>query len=537
MHTRSGSRKRARRRAIVPAGGSGEALRVEIPGASPREGAERTEPARRARPTGGTPRERALVAALVLFAALRVWAFAFAFPFFTNVDEHRHVDMALKYARGYWPLPGEGAYEREMVGLLARASPEYATPEADAVAPPLRHAPPGALTRRLEQGERLVSSGPNLEAFQPPVYYALAGGWLRAARAAGAGPAAGIYAVRALGGVLLAALVAAAWVWLRAVVPEEPLLVWGVPSLLAVFPMDAFFYVTPDAASPALAGGAVALALGAAERRTHPWVWAAAGALGAVAFLAKYTNALVVAALAVASVAALARRGDASRWRGPAVAWAVFALPCAAWLARNRLRFGSFTASEMKLSHLGWGTRSPAEWLGHPLSGLAGWGEFLGGLVPLFWRGEIVWRRDVLALPAADAFYVVTTALGLALAAASALRRGGGAPLAVRGCLAVVALAVAELALLSLSFAFHATSNPPADHPFFVHGRLVSGALLPFAVCYVWGVRVATSPLPPAWRGRCGAAALGLIALVCLASELWLSRAVFHSAYNLYAVP
>jgi len=487
---------------------------------------------------GGTPRERALVAALVLFAVLRVWAFAFAFPFFTNVDEHRHVDMALKHARGYWPLPGEAAYEREMVGLLAaHASPEYATPEEDAVAPPLHRASPGALARRLEQGERLVSSGPNLEAFQPPVYYALAGGWLRAVRALGAGPALGLYAVRALGGVLLAVLVGVSWLWLRAAAPGEPLLVWGVPALLAVFPMDAFFYVTPDAASPALAGGAIALALGAAQRRARAWVWALAGALASAAFLAKYTNLLVVAALAAASVATLRRRDAAARWRGPAAAWAAFALPCAAWLARNRLHFGSFTASETKLAHLGWGTRSPAEWLEHPLFGPSGWLELLGGLVPMFWRGEIVWRRDVLALPAADVFYTATTALLLGLAAASALRRGASAPLAVRGSLTVVGLAVAELAVLSVSFAFHATSNPPAAHPFFVHGRLVSGALLPFAVCYVWGVRVATSPLPPGWRVRCGAAALGLVALVCLASELWLSRAVFGSGYNLYSLP
>lgn len=526
MHARSPPRKRrpAADGAIVPVARSGDSLRVELLGAAGTE--------------GRASRERAVVAALAVFAVLRVWAFAFAFPFFTNVDEHRHVDMALKYARGYWPRAGEGAYESEMAGLLASfASPEYATPRGDTVPPPLGQARPGALARRLEQGERFVSSGPNLEAFQPPVYYAVAGAWLGALRALGAGPALQLYGVRALGGLALGALVAAAFAWLRAAAPDEPLLFLGVPALLAVFPMDAFFYVTPDAASPALAGGAVAVALGAATGRARARVWAGAGALAAAAFLAKYTNAMVVGALAVATVASLARRDapPSSRWRGPAAAWVAFAAPALAWLVRNRLVFGSFTASETKLSYLGWGSRSLADWPGHPLFHLSGWLEFLGGLVPMFWRGEIVWRREVLALPAADLFYTVTTAALLGLAAAWALRRGGGpAALAVRGSLAVVALAVAQLAVLSMSFVFHTTSNPPADHPFFVQGRLVSGALLPFAVLYVQGLRVATAPLPPAWRRRCAAAALAVVAGVCLASEVWLSRPVFRSAYNLY---
>ena len=58
-------------------------------------------------------REGACIAALAVFAALRVLAFSAAFPFFSNVDEHRHVDAVFKYARGYLPRPDNGAYESE----------------------------------------------------------------------------------------------------------------------------------------------------------------------------------------------------------------------------------------------------------------------------------------------------------------------------------------------------------------------------------------------------------------------------------------
>ena len=71
-------------------------------------------------------REGIVVVALAVVAAVRVFAFAAAFPFFSPIDEHRHVDAALKYARGYVPQPGTDAYERETATFLGMyGSPEY----------------------------------------------------------------------------------------------------------------------------------------------------------------------------------------------------------------------------------------------------------------------------------------------------------------------------------------------------------------------------------------------------------------------------
>ncbi len=73
---------------------------------------------------------------LAVLAALRVAVFAAAFPLFSNVDEHKHIDMVLKHARGYWSEPGGDAFEAETgryLGLFG--TPEYLL-EAERVVPP-----------------------------------------------------------------------------------------------------------------------------------------------------------------------------------------------------------------------------------------------------------------------------------------------------------------------------------------------------------------------------------------------------------------
>ena len=151
-------------------------------------------------------REGILVLTLAAAAALRVFLFASAFPFFTNVDEHRHVDLVLKYARGYAPLPGSDAYEPEVPGLLARyGSPEYHVHDERfrerGVAPPSWQRDPAEVRRQIEANTAYFARRPNMEAYQPPLYYAIAGGWLAFGRAIGVEGGALLYWVRQLNAV------------------------------------------------------------------------------------------------------------------------------------------------------------------------------------------------------------------------------------------------------------------------------------------------------------------------------------------------
>jgi hypothetical protein len=485
-------------------------------------------------------RERFFVGLLAAFAAIRMLTFAGAFPFFTNVDEHRHVDMALKYARGALPRPERAPYEPEFPRLLALyGTQEYVHPAGRPPAPPTWQLGDAVLERRIQRNRARFSGAPNLEIFQSPVYYALAGGWLATVRASGLDWGRALYAVRALGALALAGLIAMAWALLRETHPDRATVRLGVPLLLAAAPLDVFHYVTGDSLSPLSAGLAFAGSLRCAiDPGRRPLDFAFAGAATAAAILTKSTSIVAVGLLLFATARTLAGgpRGHGRRLR-LGLLWASFALPFGAWVGRTWVLSGSLLGTASKVAGLGWGVRPVGEWLSHPLFTPSGLWAFLRDLVPIFWRGEVVWYREVLAHPSADLLYGVTTALFLAAALAS-WRRGDARARSVQGAsLYCVAGAVAVLAVLSLRFVFSDTTNPSAAHPYFVQGRLVSGAWLPFAILYTAGIERICGVLAPSRRLPAAAVLIGGVAAAALVSELVLAWPVFGSPYNFYHLP
>ncbi len=485
--------------------------------------------------------ERALVLALAIFAGLRVLCFALAFPFFTNVDEYRHVDAVLKYARGQLPQAGPVPYEPEMARLLGVVgSPEY---HRDPVAPLRPELPPPAwqssrkeVASRVARMEAYLKSRHSLEAGQAPVYYAAAGAWLVVGRAFGLRDAALLYWVRLLPALAAAALVFACWAVLRVLYAERPFVFWGVALLVAVMPQDAAYYVTGDALSPLLGGVAFLLTV---RLLAHPsaenGAYFAAGVALAAALLAKYPNAALYASSGVVSVV-LARRGAAPRRL--ALLWAAALAPALVWFGRNAWLGAGLTGTAFKVERLGWTPKPLSDWLDHPVFSPAGAWVFSRDLVTSFWRGELVWQQRLLASAAADALYRVVSFGGLAFAAVGMLRgRGSGtARAAEAAAAAAVVAAVGLLGLLSLAFVFDATVHPSPAYPYFSNGRLVGGVLVPLALLIVRGIEEATSWLPR--RGEVAAwGALAALAAVAVVSELALTAPVFASAYNAYHLP
>ena len=242
--------------------------------------------------------------------------------------------------------------------------------------------------------------------------------------------------------------------------------------------------------------------------------------------------------LALAGGAALRRARERAAVRGYALYAAAFALPVGIWLVRNQLLQGDWLGTAAKVDLLGWSHNPLSAWLGHPLFTPRGFASFTADLVPRFWRGELVWRRNELAWPPADAIYTVTTLVFLALATAALPRRPRGpARSAEIASAASLAISVAILVLLSLLFVFPEHGNPSAERPWFHHGRLIGGALLPFAVLYVRGLCVLTSALPPRARAPTAFALLAAICALAVGSELWLSAPAFRSAHNFWHLP
>jgi branched-subunit amino acid transport protein len=494
-------------------------------------------------------REGSCIVALAVLAALRVLLFSAAFPFFTNVDEHRHVDAVLKYAGGYLPRPENSGYEPEMARYLGIfGSPEYHFREgaegAREVPPPPWRRSSGEMLRSIEWGEKFLAKRTNLESMQPPAYYAMAGLWLRLGRALGIQGGNLLYWVRGLGPLLVFALVISSYLFLREIYPDDTFMRLGVPLLVSVFPTDVFFYVTRDALSPLVAGIGFFLALRIVTRPTagfgaHVLVAAVMG----LAFLSKYTNVALLGVCGLCTLIAVARRPGAREIRGEGgrllAMWALIAAPVGAWLVRNLFVFGDLTGTAYKIERMGWGRKPLSEYGDHPIFTLSGLHTFIGKLIPLFWRGELVWHQAPLASPTADGFYIATTLLFVALAALGLRRRmaAGPARLAEGMSLATVLASVVLLAGLSLMYVFHEKSNPPAHLPYFVQGRLISGVLLPFLVIYTRGIEVATSRLPPRAAPAAAWACLALIACVAVVSEVSLQWAVFRSEYNLFHLP
>ena len=494
-------------------------------------------------PAASSRREAALIAALATFAALRVALFAAAFPFFANVDEQKHVDMVLKYARGFLPEPGRAGYEPQMGQLVGMyASPEYLAEPGEIAPPPAWRRPPAAMVGVIERSEHFLAARDNKEAEQPPAYYAVAGAWLRLGRALGLEGARLLYFVRGLGVLVAGALVWVAHRLVRDLYRDAELMRFGVPLLAAVFPQDTLFYVTPDVFSPLLGGLCFALSLRLARRpESGAAVYAAAGIALAAALLTKWSNAALGVVAAAASLYALTH---ASRPLGVrrfaaklAWQWGLALVPVALWCGRSLRLYGDPTGSALKLARLGWGRKPFAAWFDHPIFTVSGVWEFATGLIPTFWRGELAWHRTDLALPAIDALYTGSTLLLLLLALAGLRGREPARFLAEGLALLAVAVATATLAVLSLSFVFDATTNPTASHPYFVQGRLISGVLLPFLLVYVRGIEVAAARLPARVARSAGWLGIAALALAVSISEVVLAGPVFSSGYNAFHLP
>ena len=487
-------------------------------------------------PAAPSRRETAFVAALAIFAALRVACFAAAFPFFANIDEQKHVDMVLKYADGYLPRPGRDAYQPEMgqlVGLYG--SPEYLQGPSEPAPPPAWRRTPAGMLGVIAASERFLAERANKEAEQPPFYYAVAGAWLRLGRALGFEGARLLYFVRGIGALVAGALVWVAHRLVRELYRDETLVRWGVPLLSPSSRRIRSSTSHRTCSRRCWAVSVFALSLRLARRpESGALVHAAAGLVLAAALLTKWTNAALWVVAAAASLHAIAHASPAAAARRfgakLALQWTLALAPVAFWCERSLRLYGDPTGSALKVARLGWGRKPLAEWLEHPIFTPSGVFEFATGLIPTFWRGELAWHRTDLALPAMDALYTASTLLLLVLALAGLRGREPGRFLAEGLALVAVAVATGLLALLSLAFVFDATTNPSASRPYFVQGRLISGVLLPFLLVYLRGLEVATARLPARAARRLGSAAVIALALAVSISELALAWPVFASA-------
>lgn len=475
---------------------------------------------------------------------LRTLFFLGAFPLFNNVDEAFHIDLVIKRTMGLPIRPhepiGEATRDLELryatgLGVHGREvrfywSPEYADPRLpEGVATlPFWKASATVQSAFEARAKAMWPTGPNHQAFEPPLYYAIAACWARLGRALGFGEASLLYWVRAMDAVIVGGLVLLAAAFGRLCDPASRAFRLGMPLLVAAIPQKALYSITNDALSP-LVGGLAACAglrLLVSERARARDALAGGVAIG-LGILTKLTNVLLIAMLPLIVAFRFRRDGLAGAGRAAGFLVGGIALPVVLW----RIVAGpSAFQPGAKAAALGWTYRPLAELIDHPILTASGAWFFVSQLLTTFWRGELIWHGVPLALPVMDWVYVI---LSLALLGAAGLRllREPRPPVRSAMLLSLVVFGTGVLMLggLSMSFEFGSSYYPSRATPYFVSGRLIGAALLPFAALFVYGLEGLLSRT--GLRGREVVVVLAFATVVTV-TELTLASEAIRSPYN-----
>jgi hypothetical protein len=480
-----------------------------------------------------------VVLLISLLAALHVFIFSAAFPFFNNVDEQLHFDLAVRYSqaeipRGLEPLSAEAIRYIVMFSSRAYLTDPATLPDGKLPPPPWTQ-PTEKILPQLGEAAAQWNNIVSTESTMPPLYYTLAGGWWRAGGALGLEGGNRLYWLRFFNLPIVMGIVWLGWLAARRIFPESFFARIAVPAIVAFMPQTAFYSINNDILAP-LVFGAAFLALLKFWEAEIPSVRLAAG-LGlalAATFLTKISTLplLAVAGVFIAGkLFQMARQKTKLRPALPAiVALSLCALlPALAWMLWCKANYGDFTGSAAKIAKLGWTDKPAAEWLAHPIFSPKGIWTFVGDNLATFWQGEFWWLRRPLALPALDGFYQGLTLVLIGVALVALVRRQvQGVRFALWLSCACLAATFAFFALLSVKFDFQDCFYPSRAHPFFTSGRLMLGGLIPLLILCVGGLDVALKKFPEGIKFL----VLALLLAGMLAGEIAVDWRVFPCEYN-----
>ncbi len=501
-------------------------------------------------PRGATGRrERLLVGLFCLLAALRIFVFTAAFPFFNNVDEQYHFDLVCRYAQGDVPQ-GLERCSAEAAALIARyGSPEYVWTLRDfpgmKTPTPVWSRPAAAQARLFEQRKNVWLHEVNHEAVQPPFYYAVVGLWYDLGKLLGIEGGNLLYWTRFFNIPLYVLLVWLSYWLAKELLPASRFVYLGMPLVLAFLPQDIFYGLNNDVLSAPL----VTLSLYLLVRlyraeSSRPGLALGAGLATVAAVLTKFTNAPILVVLGAVALLKLGpswwRRQPLTHLVPVVVLLTTASIPIGCWLARNYVVLGDLTGFALRSRFMTWTPKLLGQYWHHPIFTPGGLVFFWSNLTATIWRGEVLWHRANLAAGPIDIFYLVSSTGFLLTFVIAGLIAGGTARAEIRTaamfCLPLFAMCVAVLVLFSISFDFGIGTfyYPSRQFPYFTQGRLILGALVPFLIMYLGGLEAILR-----WLRLSFARIPVLIVLVDLMaiSEIAYSMDVFASQYNWFHLP
>ena len=490
--------------------------------------------------------ERGFVLLLFALAAIHVFIFSAAFPFFNNVDEPIHFDLVLKYSRGHVPRkleplsPDSAAYLALFSSCAYLGTPDE-FPGHEMPLPPWTQ-PVDEMRREFAANSAAWQLQENYEVSQTPLYYTVAGAWWRIGKLFGLDGGRLLYWLRFLNVAQMAALIWLAWFAARLVFPENIFVRLGVPAIVAFVPQTAFYSINNDMPS-SLCFGVTFICLLKwlySEKRSVLW-GAATGLAFAATYLAKTTNVPLLAAVAASIVIKMWREPGNGKLLKRLPDFMVFffcaVLPIMAWMTWCKINYGDWTGSKIKMEHLGWTVKAFGDWWNHPIFTPSGLWTYLSGNLGTFWQGEFVWHKQPMALPFSNNIYCVLSlvlpaaampALLGASATANSLQR-----FALGLSLACCFAGLVFFGLMSIVYDFHDCAYPSREHPYFVSGRLLLGALIPFLLCFVYGLDRLLNRFDQKWKFG----VLAMLIFLMAATEFVSDLPVYSNSYNWFHLP
>jgi hypothetical protein len=299
--------------------------------------------------------ENVLILLLCAVAAIRVFIFSAAFPFFSNVDEDLHFDLITQYSHGRLPRAFDSLKEETLSWIVPYASPEFLfTPDQFPGAkfpPPLWKQSGPSVEPEIAATRAAWSSETNFESSQPPLYYVLASVWWRVGQRLGLSGLQSLYWIRFLNGLLIALVVLLGYLIARTVAPERVEVRLGVPLLLAFIPQNVFYALNNDVLSPVCFGGLFLCVL-QWLRTSRPTILLGTltGLAMAATYLTKLSNLPLVVVALVAIIAKL-RPGIRQKPETALIAFAGLvlcaAIPIGTWPGQN-ISLGTSPAQQQK---------------------------------------------------------------------------------------------------------------------------------------------------------------------------------------------
>jgi len=387
-----------------------------------------------------TPRQFAIAYAMALVPAL---ALAIGQPVWSRVDEAAHYDVIAQYAAGVYPRDATTTVRPETIEIMQRSGVygfvvdnEYVKPD-----PGLQAMPSGMTSDAQVLWIRRHGWEFSYEAFQPPLYYALALPAWFAGHAIG-GALGSLYAVRIFDAVLAGLLAPLAMMILLALWPGHQRAAWAAAALTAVLPGVALNLtsVTNDVLVSVLGALCILVAV------TGKWSWRRALLLGALFGAALLTKTSAIGIAPALAVALLQTRRDGGV-RPLLIAGSLAAACVIPWLASNAAIYGELITTREQLAMAAFPPRTvdPGFWSVSTLHAFV-----------TFWTGD-----PFLSMPGAVALGIVAAFI-TALAAAGLWRawrlHRRGMSLRVLG---ILAASGAGAALVSVTSPVLAAFNAP----------------------------------------------------------------------------